>query len=318
MTEQATQNQEPEISEEEAKRLLADAQANLEKQVSKAKQVFSQNIKRADERLKHAIKKLQETEAMRDQVAPHKDHPEGTYHYKNLDLLCRVFGANKTMMEIEKAANQHNLAIAESEEMVENPHFHIPSQNPLYMEARARVDYNLGVFLWVANIEGIDVALRSVMNVPAVVSQSPEEEAWRQNNVAEMKAAMAADHELAKQISQVAAELQETQALLEWANGSLGTVLQLQPEAKKDYLGDNDWAKLNAKVAFLCELADKLQPFPALAKHFPQPEPTPLPYEQLKWADNAGTGRLGGQTGRLSGQTGRLNQQGQTGRLPRQ
>ncbi|MFN3431886.1 MAG: hypothetical protein ACK46X_18290, partial [Candidatus Sericytochromatia bacterium] len=145
MSDQATQNQEPEISEEEAKRLLADAQANLEKQVAKAKQLFTQNIKLADERLKHATQKLQETEAMRDQVAAHKDHPEGGYHFKNLDLLCRVFGANKTMMEIEKAANQQNLAIAESEEMVENPPFAVPSQNPLYMEARSRVDYTLGV-----------------------------------------------------------------------------------------------------------------------------------------------------------------------------
>jgi hypothetical protein len=318
MSEPTTQNQEPEITEEEAKQHLADARAALDKEVKKAKQMFSQNIKLADDRLQFATKRLAETEETRDKVAEHKDHPEGQFHLYNLELLCRVYGATKTMMEIEKACNQTNLAIVESEEPQENPVFAIPAENAQYMEARARIDYHMGIFLWRSIIEGVDVVMRASLDQKAVNSQTDEEETWRQGNVAELKAAMAGDRELAVFVGQAGSELQETQALIEWAGSSLGTVRQLAPDAKKGYLEDADWAKLNAKVLYLTELTDKAQAFPTLAKHFPVPEPAPLPYEQIAWSEKPGTGRLGG-TGRLAqqgaGQTGRLNQ---TGRLPRQ
>lgn len=314
-----TQNQEPQISEEEAKQMLAEAQATLDKAVTKARQMFTQNIKLADERLKFATEQLASIGETRDKVAEYKDNPEGAFHLRGLDLLVAVYSATKDLMEIEKACNQANLGIIEAEETPEDPKFAIPAENVMYMQARSRIDYNLGVFFWISIVEGIDVVLRATGAPAAITSQSEEEEARRSGAAAALKAAAESDRELGVFLGQVTNELQELLALLEWASSSLSTVTKLAPEAKRTYLEDADWAKLNAKVAFVAELTDRVQAYPALAQHFPQPEPAPLPYEMFTWSEQpAGTGRLSG-TGRLGGGgtgTGRL-QQG-TGRLPRQ
>jgi hypothetical protein len=314
MSETTTRNPEPEMSEEEAKQKLAELQAQLEKQVAKAKQVFGQNVKLADERHKYASEKLAEIEELRDQLKAHEDSEEGKFHLLNTELLVRVFGAMKTMMEIEKSAALANIAIVESEQVLQEPTYAVPAKNALFLEARSILDYHLGQFMWLSNLDGIDLLLRAAVNQPAIGNFDADETAQREAEVQALKQAMAADRNLAMFVGQFGSELQEAHSLLQWGASSLTTVKKLAPEAKKGYLEDNDWAKLNAKVVLLCEVAEKAQPFAALAKFFPLPEATPVPYEQINWSQqNAGTGRLSGQTGRLSQQA-----PGQTGRLPRQ
>ncbi len=81
-------------------------------------------------------------------------------------------------------------------------------------------------------------------------------------------AAAQANRDLNVYLAKLAEDLQETQALIEWAHSSLETLPALPPPSRREALADNDYVKLGGKVYMFANLAKRLAEFPELAKHF--------------------------------------------------
>ncbi|MFN3429788.1 MAG: hypothetical protein ACK46X_07530 [Candidatus Sericytochromatia bacterium] len=276
-----------ELTPEEAKQKLADTQGALSAQVAKLKKQFTYNQKLAQDRLDFAVKELATIEGIQKKLAAFRQHLAGSHHFNNMSLLARVYEAVKEMMTIELAAHQHNLEVLESESpLEEKPAFRVPVEDAEYLEARCKLDLALVLFHWIQNAEGIDVIMRATVNEMAIDCRDLEEEDMRHQRAYEMQSTLMRDREWAKTLGQIGLELQETRALIEWAQSNLKSIASLPAQARKHAVSDADWAKLNAKVLFLGDIFQRMQAFPALAKHFPKPEPTPLPYEQVAWTDS--------------------------------
>jgi hypothetical protein len=208
-----------------------------------------------------------------------------------------------------------------------------PALDTNHMEARAYLDVNMAVLLVTDHLDGADIVLRATGGQPAVVPKSDEELAARQALADALKAEMSRDQGLLILANQIGNELQETLALLEWGQGALSRLDTVLPEARRGILEDEDWARLNGRVAYLQGIAERAAPYPILAETFPLPEGGELPYEPVQWeqtlaastapvgtgrltlsqlAQQQGTGRLSG-TGRLPGTT--PPKGGGTGRL---
>lgn len=275
------------LTPEEAKQKLAEAQGSLTSQVAKLKKQFAYNQKLAQDRLDYATKELATIEAVQKKLAAFRQHLAGSHHFNNMSLLGRVYEGVREMMTIELAAHTHNLELLEaaSETVEEAPAFRVPIEEAEYLEARCKLDLALVLFHWIQNAEGVDVLMRATVNEMAIDCQSLEEEDMRHQRAYELQSTLMRDREWAKTLGQLGLELQETRALIEWAQSNLKSIAQLPAQARKHAVSDPDWAKLNAKVLFLGDIFQRMQAFPQLAKYFPKPEPTPLPYEQVAWSD---------------------------------
>lgn len=299
-----------EMSDDEARAYVEGSLAVLESQRDGVKARFAQNIKRAQDRLKYAEGELARVEAAQKQIEPYKDDPEGAFHYTNMELLRRVFASTKRMMEIQVAANQQNLAALEAANLMEGEvKFIFPEDNLEFQEHQARVDVCMGLFNWADAIEGIDGILRAALNEKAIDVQNEEEEAARAAYADEIKAAMKEDRNLAMLVGTLGTELQDTEALFDWAKATLRSLRDLPNEAKRPLLADSDWQKLNGKVLALAELGKKVQPYPVLARTIKASDVGQLPYEGIP------AGELGGGTGKLGSARLGANRPAASGRL---
>lgn len=320
---QAPNPAEQEISEEEARAKLEEAVAFVGKQLTKGKKQFAYNIKLAQDRLAFATKEMEGARELRGKLEPHKNDPEGGMHHQNAELLFRIYGALKRMMEIEVNIHKHNLAALEELEKAgqESPDaisdelaLRYPEKDADYLEARVFLDVHLATFHLLSHLEGVDLLLRATSpDLKAIEPQDAEQEARLKAAAEELKAAMAGDKELAVGVTQLGNDLQEALALLEWGRATLQTIPQLPAPSKRSTLEDADWQKLNGKVVFLGELPAKAQKFPQLAGLFPPTEQVDLPYDLVNWSDNEPTGRLKG-TGPMAAGAGRAG----TGPIKRQ
>lgn len=288
MAEPKTKKPEKELTAEEAQKRLTEAQGQLENKVAKLKKQFAYNLKLAQDREAYATKELATIDAVQKKLAAFRQHLAGSHHFNNMALLSRVYQGVKEMMAFEIAAHQHNLALLEAGTLEENPPFKVPAEDAEYIEARCKLDLALALFHWIQNAEGIDVLMRAAVNEMVIDCQSLEEEDMRHQRAYELQSTLMRDREWAKTLGQLGLELQEARALIEWAQSNLKAIAKLPADARKHAVSDPDWAKLNAKVLFLGDIFQRFQAFPQLAKYFPKPEPTPLPYEQVAWSDTLG------------------------------
>lgn len=288
MAEPKTKKPEKELTAQEAQKKLTEAQGQLENKVAKLKKQFAYNLKLAQDREAYATKELATIEAVQKKLAAFRQHLAGSHHFNNMALLSRVYQGVKELMAIEIAAHQHNLALLEAGTLEENPPFKVPAEDAEYIEARCKLDLALALFHWIQNAEGIDVLMRAAVNEMVIDCQSLEEEDMRHQRAYELQSTLMRDREWAKTLGQLGLELQEARALIEWAQSNLKAIAKLPADARKHAVTDPDWAKLNAKVLFLGDIFQRFQAFPQLAKYFPKPEPTPLPYEQVAWSDTLG------------------------------
>lgn len=284
-----------ELSEEEAARQLAEAHSALARQVQKGKKQFAYAIKLAQDRLAYAQEELAVVEAQWKALQAHQEHPEGAYHATNMELLRHGYASMKRIAEILLAANQHNLAIVESEAMPANPVYRIPEQELDYLEARAYMLVSFGMFAWIQMAEGIDALLRAAALPGTLQCDTPEDEAARQAMADQIKQAALTDRNLAITLGQWGNELAEAFRLLSWGKGLLGRVGTMSPEEKRTALEAGDWAKLNARVTAMGALPGKVKAYAALAGLFGELPDFKLPYDAVEVQDQpeaAGTDRL--------------------------
>lgn len=272
----------PVLSEEEAAKQLAEAQAGLARTVQKGKKQFAYAVKLAQDRLSYAKLELAVVEEKWKSLLPFQEHPEGAYHATNMELLRHGYASMKRMAEILLAANQHNLAIVEADPMPTNPAYRVPEQELEYLEARGYMLVSFGMFSWIQLAEGVDAVLRAAGHPGTLQCATPEDEAARQAAGDRIQQAAAGDRNLAITLGQWGTELSEGFRLLEWGRALLGRLGELSPEEKRTALEAADWAKLNARVAFLNGLPGKAKPYAALAGVFADLPDYPLPYDAIE------------------------------------
>jgi hypothetical protein len=284
-----------EMSEEEAAKKLAEAQAFLAKQVQRGKKQFAYNIKLAKDRLAYATRELAEVEGKGKALEPVRDRPEGAYHATNMELLRHAYASMKRMMEIQLEANQHNLAIVETDPMPTNPAYRVPDQELNYLEARGYMTVAFGMFLWIQLAEGVETILRASGQAGTIQGGTEEDEANRQAQADALRQATGKDRNLAITLGQWGSELQDAYRLIEWGKATLGRLAELSPEEKRTALEVGDWGKLNARVTFLGELPGKVKPYPAAAALFPNMPAVAMPFDPIQWSETpeaTGTDRL--------------------------
>jgi hypothetical protein len=163
------------------------------------------------------------------------------------------------------------------------------------------MNLGLALFHWMLNLDGIDMVLRATSGRSVVTFKTKVAEAPYKQRGDALKEAMAGDRPLALFVAKVGTDLADAEALIEWAKATLIRIQQLPDDAKRSALADEEWAKLNGSVSFLSSLAEKARAHAALAPHFAEPQPGPLPFEPTMWNDKAVTAPLKPGTGRLSG-----------------
>jgi hypothetical protein len=298
-----TETRTPELTEEEARKQFEAAQAELKKQIGKARKQFGYNLKLAQDRLEDANRELERLQPRREELAPLKDHPDVAVHYTNVELLTRIYSAARRMMEIQVACHQHNVAIVEAESVPERPEYRNPEKDVAYLEARAFSDLYLATFHWLQHGEGIDMLLRASGNGHAVQGSDEDAEFERRTRAESLAETTRRDRNVAVVVGQLGSELKETRELIEWATGALTRLAGLGEDEKRQALDVPQWAKLSGKVALLGTLPERVRHVEAIAPHVRRYEAAPLPYEQVSWVaedDGKGgsdrltiTGRLG-------------------------
>ncbi|HEY9720988.1 MAG TPA: hypothetical protein V6D47_03190 [Oscillatoriaceae cyanobacterium] len=283
------------LSDAELQAKLEEAKANLAKQMQRARKQFAYNVKLSRDRLAYAESELRQSE---EAWAKAKGTPEAV----TAELLRHVNASYRRMMQIQLKANEHNLAVAETEPVPEQPLYVDPQADLDYLEARGYMDVSLGMFYWILLAEGIDLLLRASGQPGTIVCRSPEEEQARAEKANELKARAANERSLAVLLGQLGAELPEAFRLLNWGKETLAR-LQSGEEDKKAALSLADWNKLSAKVLLLGDLPQKASAVPLLAAYLPS-EQAALPFEPVNWDDTAnqapGTDRLSISTDRLN------------------
>lgn len=295
-----------EVSEEEAKRKLAEAQAYLLKEADRGRKQFAFNVKSAQDRLAFARKELAELDDRRTKLLAHQQKAGADYLLANVDVLRLVFSSVAMMMDETIACNRHNLELVSSEQLPEQAVFRVPQHEGAFLYARSRLDLALALLGWYQYAEGIDVVLRAAVGAQAIQPRNAAEEAERAARAQALKQAVQSDRDMAILLGRLGTELQEAEALIEWAKSALARLRDQPPALKRPAFADTDWAKLNGKAVFMATLGDTVAAFPALARYFPRQNAAPLPYDELAWSGNAGSGRLLPGSGRLSTSTGGL------------
>lgn len=256
------------MSEEEARALIEKAQAKLQKQMARAHTQLGQFKDELQGRIAQVESELAEYRALRDQLAPHAQHPAGAYHHTSILALCQSREAYLTMLQMEASCAQFNQNLAQSGPAEdwdgEGSPFRDPETQPRYLEARARMDYFLTGFLWMRHLEAADALLRLGGADGAITPANDEERAHREARRAALQAQMSVDPSLAQLVQRLSDELQLVAALLPWAKTSLARVAQLEGPEKRALLQDPDWLKLSAAQATLGNLPQALESHPAL------------------------------------------------------
>lgn len=273
-------------SDEAERRKAAEARAELDATVSRAKLAFQHHLQQAHERLRHVEARLRLWEDRRVQLAGLEDDPRGSFHYVNARLLVRMFQALRRTLEIEVAAHQANLDAMGEGDVPDYLALRSPDDDPAYHESRRRIDHALATFLWRVNGEGIDALLRAAGAGQAIEPLDDAEAALRTARAVEIQAAAAEDPALARLVGALGSELAELLTLLTWASGALKRYEQLDGAGRRALVGASEWAKLNGKIGLLRQLHARTAPWPALGRWFPAPDPVALPYpEAAEWVD---------------------------------
>lgn len=279
------------LTDEAAREQLEAAQAELKKQLGKARKQFAYNLKLAQDRLTDAERELTGLRPKLEALEPFKNHPEGALSYANVALLTRIYAATRRMMEVQVACHQHNLAIVEGETIPERPEYRFPERELDHMEARAFSELYLATFHWLQHGDGIDLLLRASGQGAAARGQDELSERSRQVAAEKLADATRTDRTLAVLVGQMGAELKEAQELIEWATGALSRLEHLNPDEKRAALDVPQWAKLSGKVALMGTLPDRVRHVPVLAAMLPRYEAAVLPFEQVSWvAEDAAAG----------------------------
>ena len=224
--------------------------------MARASQVFLRQLGQARERLAHVSARQRMWEARAAE-------PVADFHRQNARILARFYGAQRRQLEIEAQAAQANLAVAGSDGLPDAAALRVPDDDPAYCLARRQADFFLAVFLWRADGEGIDAALRATGRAGAIQPLDADEAAALAARADGLRAAAAADPELGRHLGWLAGELVEAEALLGWAQGAL----------KRLDGAEADWAQLAEKLAVLRSLRAKAAAWPALAGLFKEPDP---------------------------------------------
>lgn len=281
----ATMTPEQQAAYDEAKKKFDELKSQFDRAMTDAKNTTSHQLKVARERLAHSERELERSADLKARLEPSKDLPQVVEHYEKMRLLSEVYTEMKAMMAIEVAILERNFKEIDQIPMLElradypqdlNPVVVPPHMDLGYLEHRTRMDVALLAYHWFRNRRGLDIVMRAA-GVELRAYEAGEEEATQAAAAEELKTAMAADKETQILVGKLGPELEEGYALLDWATDSLQTLGQLAPAAKRDALADPDWAKLNARVTQLLELAERVHNVPALAPLFPyKGKPAPL------------------------------------------
>lgn len=241
------------------RRKATEIRQALDLTVTRASQTFMRHLAQARERLSHVAARQRLWEARAAEPVPE-------FQRQNARILARFYGAQRRQLEIEAQAAQANLAVAGADGLPDAAALRVPEDDPAYQLARRQADFFLAVFLWRAEGEGIDAALRATGRAGAIQAQDPAEVAALAARAEGLRTAAAADPELARHLAWLAGELVEAEALLGWAQGKLKALDGFEA----------DWEQLAEKLAVLRSLRSKSAAWPALAALFQEPDPVAL------------------------------------------
>lgn len=251
------------------RRKAADVRAELDATVVRATQAFMRQLGQARERLSHVTSRQRLWERRAGELAPLADDPRGAFHAQNARILGRLYGALRRQLEIEAAAHQANLAVAGSDGMPDPQALRAPDDDPNHAQARRQADYFLGIFLWRADGEGVDAALRATGRPGAIAPLDADEATLLATRAEALRAAAEADPALGEHLAGLAAALAETAQLLDWAGSAL---------KRREATGEAEWGRLAAKLAVLRTLHAGARPWPVLAALFQEPDSAALPF----------------------------------------
>lgn len=270
------------------------AQAELARQAHAAMRAFSHNILLLQDRIQHANGQLAGLEARLDEIQPLLPHPDARFLLGQTALEIRVYESFRLLLEADLDVNAYNLELAEHPERLVRQRFRQTPLSVAYQEAKARLDLALAWYYWSVRIEGIDLAMRAMMNEHVIPPPSPEEAARRTASARELRARLMPDRDAAMLLASLAGGFAETRDLLQWGLDTLPELDVESLEKRRAVLQRPEWAKLNGKLQFLTALWEKAARHPQLAAIFPAPEAPPT----LPFTTAAEAARLG-----LDGQT---------------
>lgn len=271
--------------DDEAVKKLEETLARVDKEIERNKTMLLEGIARLKRRIAATAQQIAEAEERCAQLAAHRDHPEGGYHHRSMTLVVRLHTAFQRMLGIELSYAEQDLATLE----LGTPGVLAPGDKKVfrkaeddldYQESRATMDLNTVLLYWVQNIEGIDAVLRAMCQEKALPGPTPAEEERRAERAKSLRAATKGNRDLTLYLMKLGEDLQETQALIEWAHANVASLATMPPAAKRTALADNDYAKLRGKVIMFATLDQRLTEFPDLAALFEDFQPVVLAAEE--------------------------------------
>lgn len=283
----------PEMTEAEAIAKLEEAVAHTRQHIQRARRHFGQLLEMAQARRAHAEAQLEEARRGLAEAEADPDAPEAVARFRLLAPLANAYGAGRRMMEIEEACYAYNLHLLDfdAHDVPDPLVFRQPARDVDYLEARAYMDVHVAIALMTAYLDGADLVMRATVEEGVVQPRDEEDAGLRAHLASALKAAMAADRDLATAATHMGQELLEAYALIDWGKSVLSDAEGLPEAARRAMFEDPDWALLNAKVVFLCGLSAKAAAHPLLAPFFPPAPGAPLPF-----ASGSEASALAGQT----------------------
>lgn len=268
MTDRPT-SPEPELTEEEIRAKLEEAQARLLKQMEKGQQDLAEARRILEQDLEAVNAELADLNARVARLEPYKAHPEGQFHYKSALAFQRAKAAEGRMIEIQLECIEHNAQLAQSGPPEnwdgEGSPFRDAVSEPAYKLASSTMDYYLAGFFWMQRLELVDTLLRAVGHEPAIASHNDDEEATRVERAQAFKAILTAEKETQIAAMRLADEVNLAQATLPWAKTALARLEVMPREEQKVLLSDPDWNKLNGAMRALEVLPSAIAALPGLA-----------------------------------------------------
>lgn len=238
-----------------------DPTASPEQQLEQMKRYFAADLQQARQQLAESTRELAAYEAMLAKVPDPKQDQDIHYLMNQVELMALVHQATRRLSEIQVACDEHNLKALEKATPQRALNLKVPHEDPEFLELFHLRGLSMSAFLVAQFIDGIDVVQRAVTGSAVAPKGTPQEEKVKRELAEALKAAAAAEPELAKQVNHLSSEFTVTLPLLEWGRS-----------AWRSSRTDGDWEKLNGIVHFLSLLPQKVAGFPQLAELFPPAE----------------------------------------------
>jgi hypothetical protein len=195
--------------------------------------------------------------------------------HTRLGLLVNVYAEMEKANQILADVHQQNLEffngipeLTQDQAINVSGAYQAAHEDLRYIEARARLDVAMLRYHWFRQRLALDLLLRVHFNERALEAAG-EMDATQAHKARELQSQMAQNKDLMVLVGKLASDVQEAQALMDWAVSSVHDFDVLPQEVKSVRLADRDWAVLNGKLNVLMNLAQRVADMPALAQHFP-------------------------------------------------